>query len=116
MTDLQREQEIEAMEKAAKHLHRFEQQYERSVPSCTVKVWECPCGVWSIQHFGCFNANHLDQDSLATSKALLAELKEAQEKLKAVGEFGNTLAKGHVSGTLQGRVKAGLDYILKGGD
>ncbi len=73
-------QEIEAREQAATHRHSFDQKYERSIPSCTVKVWECPCGVWLIRHFGCFNPNH-DQNSLATSNALLAELRDSEEKL-----------------------------------
>lgn len=85
-------EEIEAREEAATHRHRFEQKYERSIPSCTVKVWECPCGVWQIRHFGCFNANH-DPDSLATATALLAQLKDREEKLVAVEEYAHTLAE-----------------------
>ena len=68
------------------HSHHFEQRFERSVPSCTVKVWECPCGAWNIRHFGCHNQGH-DQDTLATIAALERELGEARaenERLKRV--------------------------------
>lgn len=61
-----------------RHSHSFEQRFERSIPSCTVKVWECPCGAWNIRHFGCFNPGH-DQNTLATLAAALEALEEAQQ-------------------------------------
>ena len=101
--------DIKAREKA--HRHRFEQKYERSIPSCTVKVWECPCGVWSIRHFGCFNANH-DQDSLATANALLAQQKDREEKLANVGGYSSELWA--LGGPQRREACKRLDRILKG--
>ena len=59
----------------SEHRHSFEQRFERSIPSCTVKVWECRCGAWNIRHFGCFNQRH-DQDTLATLAAALEALQK----------------------------------------
>lgn len=47
---------------------------------------------------------------------LKSQVARLEAKLEAVQEYGEKLAKGHVSGTWQALVAADLDHILKGGD
>ena len=56
-----------------------------------------------------------ERRALATIDKLLAELRDSEEKLTAVKEYGEVLAKGSYSGLWRWQVKIDLDRILEGG-
>jgi hypothetical protein len=37
----------------AEHRHSYHQHFESKGRTCTVKLFECPCGTWRLRHYGC---------------------------------------------------------------
>ena len=54
----------------SEHRHSYSPRFDKSTTTCTVKLFECPCGYWRLRHYGC----HGNWDSAALERELRTAL------------------------------------------